>query len=419
MEIKSHPCFNEEARHANARIHLPVAPACNIQCNFCNRQYDCLNESRPGVTSRVITPEESIRYLERAMLKQENISVVGIAGPGDPFANPEETMETLRAVRKKYPEMLLCVATNGLNILPHVDELAYLKVSHVTLTVNAVDPEIGSKIYSWVRPNRKISRGVEGAALLLEKQLSAIRALKERGVIVKVNSIILPGVNDMHIMSIAKQLSVLNVDLMNCVPLLPNKNTAFSEIGEPAANIVANIRIAAGQFVTQMSHCTRCRADAVGMLGHDLTPGQTAKLIDNSILPFKDDREKPHIAVASMEGVLINRHLGDAPHLLVYARYGERIRMIDRRKTPPPGGGSNRWEALAEMLKDCRAVLVGDAGDRPIEILARSGIQVHRMEGMIDEALRTIFEGRRFNHLIKRQSNSCGGGCSSRQAGCA
>ena len=71
---------------------------------------------------------------------------MGIAGPGDPFANPDETLETLRRVRAKYPEILLCVATNGLNLPPYLDELAKLKVSHVSITVNAVDPQIGAKI---------------------------------------------------------------------------------------------------------------------------------------------------------------------------------------------------------------------------------------------------------------------------------
>ena len=60
-------------------------------------------------------------------------------------------METLRLVREKYPEMLLCVATNGLNAEPYAEELAQLQVSHVTFTVNAVDPAIGAQIYAWVR----------------------------------------------------------------------------------------------------------------------------------------------------------------------------------------------------------------------------------------------------------------------------
>ena len=77
-----------------------------------------------------------------------------------PFATPEKTLETLRLVRKRHPEMLLCVASNGLGVAPYAAELAALGVSHVTLTVNAVDPVVGAKIYAWVRDKKRVCRGV-------------------------------------------------------------------------------------------------------------------------------------------------------------------------------------------------------------------------------------------------------------------
>ena len=49
---------------------------------------------------------------------------MGIAGPGDPFANAPETMETLTLIRQVDPDVLLCVATNGLMVGPHLDGLA-------------------------------------------------------------------------------------------------------------------------------------------------------------------------------------------------------------------------------------------------------------------------------------------------------
>ena len=143
--INNHPCFNVHAKGTCGRVHLPVAPDCNIKCNYCNRKYDCVNESRPGVTSSVLTPDQAVLYLERVLEKAPNITVAGIAGPGDAFAKPQGTMETLRLIRKRFPELLLCLATNGLNVAPYIAELAELQVSHVTMTVNAVDPEIGAE----------------------------------------------------------------------------------------------------------------------------------------------------------------------------------------------------------------------------------------------------------------------------------
>ena len=55
-ELETHPCFTAKCSDY-ARIHLPVAPKCNMQCNYCLRKYSCVNESRPGVVARVMVPE--------------------------------------------------------------------------------------------------------------------------------------------------------------------------------------------------------------------------------------------------------------------------------------------------------------------------------------------------------------------------
>src|SRR5512141_901884 len=110
--LDRHPCFNPGAKGPHGRIHLPVAPHCNIRCNYCNRKFDCVNESRPGVSSAILSPKQALVYTEKVLEKEPRISVVGIAGPGDPFANPLETLETMRLIRKRFPEMLLCLSTN-------------------------------------------------------------------------------------------------------------------------------------------------------------------------------------------------------------------------------------------------------------------------------------------------------------------
>ena len=235
LDLTQHPCFNADVRHTTGRIHLPVAAKCNIQCNYCDRKFDCMNESRPGVTSAVLEPKQALAYLDKVLERVPQLKVVGIAGPGDPFANADETMETLRLVREKYPEMLLCVASNGLNVEPYAEELAKLQVSHVTITVNAVDPEIGEKIYSWVRDHKTIYRGPAAARLLLERQLSAIKTLKAAGVTIKINTILVPGINEDHVEAVAIKMRELGADIMNCIPLLPVADTPFAESGRGCA----------------------------------------------------------------------------------------------------------------------------------------------------------------------------------------
>ena len=95
MNLEQHPCFNRKSHRQYGRVHLPVAPRCNIQCKFCNRLFDCANESRPGVTSALLSPAQAMVYLAEVLKQKPNIKVVGIAGPGDPFANAEQTLELL------------------------------------------------------------------------------------------------------------------------------------------------------------------------------------------------------------------------------------------------------------------------------------------------------------------------------------
>ncbi len=425
MNLEHHPCFNVKAHKTFGRVHLPVAPRCNVQCSFCNRKYDCVNESRPGVTSGVLTPAQAMVYLATVLEQKPNIAVVGIAGPGDPFANAAETLETLRLVRQRYPEMLLCLASNGLAIGPHLDALAALKVSHVTITVNAVDPAIGARIYSWVRDGKRVLPARRGAEILLERQLDAIGGLKARGITVKVNSIIIPGINDGHIEAVARRVSALGVDILNCVPYFPNRGSAFEHIPEPSSEMVQAVRAAAGRYVKQMRHCTRCRADAVGLLGETPSRELMATLQACERLPAESpagepqiDGARPHVAVASMEGVLVNQHLGEARSLMIYGRQNGMIQFLEAREAPPPGGGGQRWTQLADTLNDCGTLLVSGIGDSPRRTLAASGLAVLEVEGVIEEAVRAVLEGQSLRHLITRKRTACAPGCAGTGGGC-
>ncbi len=419
LDLTQHPCFNSQARHRTGRIHLPVAPKCNIQCNFCNRQFDCANESRPGVTSAVLTPVKALEYLNLALQKAPFLKVVGIAGPGDPFAQPQATLETLRLVREKYPEMLLCVATNGLNAEPCVEELARLQVSHVTVTVNAVAPEIGADIYAWVRDGRAIYRGIPAAQLLLDRQLGTIRALKAAGITVKINTIVVPGINEDHVPEIAEEMRGLGVDIMNCVPLYPVAGTPFESRPEPSAEEISRLREQVGEFVPQMNHCARCRADAVGLLGAQQSPELVDLLRACASGELSPSADRPHIAVASMEGLLVNQHLGEASQLWIYDMVEGRLALLDRRKTPEPGGGDARWRKLAGSIRDCHTILVSGIGSAPRAILEQAGLRVIEMAGLISDGIQSVQRTGSVPGYMRRVIKPCGSDCQGSGMGCA
>lgn len=416
LDISKHPCFNSNVCHQVGRVHLPVAPKCNVMCNFCNRKFDCVNETRPGVTSKVLSPGQALFYLDKVVAKDPRIGVVGIAGPGDPFANADETMETLRLIRGKYPEMLLCVATNGLNIAPYIEELAALDVSHISITISAVDPEIGAQVYSWIRDSKRPFRGTTGAGIILERQLAAISSLKEHGIIVKINSIVIPGVNDHHIADISKKVHELGADIHNCIALIPVEDTPLENTEEPSDELMQSVRDQCSGYTKQMLHCTRCRADAVGLLGEDMPEEILGYLEDSANRPLDPTESRPNVAVASMEGFLVNQHLGEAAGLRIYGAVDGQVELIENRETPERGGGDARWQSLADHLSDCHAVLTNGAGPAPQRVFKQNGIKTFVVEGLIEENLEAFFKGETLRSPCR--SFSCGDSCSGDGGGC-
>lgn len=135
-KVKDHPCYSEEAHHYFARMHVSVAPACNIQCNYCNRKYDCANESRPGVVSERLTPEQAARKVLAVAAEVPQLSVLGIAGPGDAAYDWKKTKATFDKVQSQLPDIKLCLSSNGLAMPDHVEEIVAMNIDHVTLTIN-------------------------------------------------------------------------------------------------------------------------------------------------------------------------------------------------------------------------------------------------------------------------------------------
>jgi nitrogen fixation protein NifB len=352
--------------------------------------------------------------------KEPRISVAGIAGPGDPFANAEKTLETMRLIHNKYPDTILCLASNGMNLAPYVEELAEIGVSHVTVTVNAVDPEIGKNIYSWVRDGKVMYRGLQAAELLLARQLHAVEKLKENNITVKINTIVIPGINDHHIIDVARKMKKLGADLLNCMAMFPNADTVFEDVPEPSKKEMVGIRNEAEKFLPQMRHCTRCRADAVGLLDDDKTDEMRGCLSACASLPKPTEVAKPYVAVATMEGVLVNQHLGQANSFQIW---GENetggYKLVEVRPAPGNGGGPNRWMHMARLLKDCRAILVNDLGTSPKEMLKKKGIKPVLMAGFIEKGLEAVYTGKGFTTLQgKMHKCSSKGACAGGGAGC-
>lgn len=258
-----HPCFSSKAHVNKGRVHLPVSPACNIQCKFCNRSVN-KHEQRPGVTGKLLSPGTALEIVDKALDLCPELSVAGIAGPGDTLATPH-ALETFKLIHEKFPELINCLSTNGLLLERYAEALIDAGVKTVTVTVNAVDAGILQHIVNYVILDGNVYRGVEGAEILIEAQKRGIQKIAALGALVKINVVLIPGINDSHIEEIARTVQELGASIINIIPLIPQHELA--ELSAPGCRELNEARSAAELYLPVFRHCMHCRADACGIPG--------------------------------------------------------------------------------------------------------------------------------------------------------
>ena len=400
-KTKAHPCFSGGSCR-NARMHIPVAPACNISCNYCNRKYDCTNESRPGVTSEVLSPEEAARKFAVVREKMENLTVVGIAGPGDALANFENTKKSIQLITQIDPEITFCLSTNGLMLPHHADEIINLGISHVTITINAIDPSIGAKIYKEVNYNGKRYTGEQAAAVLIRNQLEGLAYLAARGVVCKVNIVLIKGVNDMHVEAVVKKVKAYGAYITNIMPLIPAEGSAFQHMPLTSNKELTEIRKKCEGTMKQMYHCKQCRADAIGTLDNDCSPAFSGKACGGcreepagEEIPAKAGRVLK-FAVASKSGMYIDEHFGHVQEFHIYEQADGSLRLLEKRNVDKYCSGEaecdneeSKIDRIIRTIEDCNAVLVLRIGYRPMKALVDKGIKVFQTCGNVEEAIKS------------------------------
>ena len=412
--IKDHPCYSEEAHHYFARMHVAVAPACNIQCNYCNRKYDCANESRPGVVSEKLTPDQAMRKVIAVANEVPQLSVLGIAGPGDACYDWNKTAATFDLVSREIPDIKLCISTNGLALPDHIDELADMNVDHVTITINMVDPMVGARIYPWIFFDHKRYTGLIAAQILHERQMLSLELLQQRGILVKVNSVMIPGVNDDHLRIVNTEVKKRGAFLHNIMPLIsdPAHGTHYGLTGQrgPTHAELKTLQDACAGGANLMRHCRQCRADAVGLLGEDRGQEFTldqlpdevsydpskrqayreivarerndhvaAKLDARASLGAADSDARILVAVATRGGGRVNQHFGHAKEFQIYEASATGVQFVGHRKVDDVycqgGFGEDATlDSVIRTLDGVDVVLCAKIGECPKDQLDAAGL---------------------------------------------
>ncbi len=341
--------------------------------------------------------------------KFSNIKVVGIAGPGEPLYN-KETFETYRLIKGRFPHLHHCVSTNGLLLLEKLEEIEDVGVTNVTVTLNALKDEIAEKIYSFISFREKIYRGREGAQILIRNQLAGIEGAVRRGLTVKVNTVLIPGINDHHVIDIAQKARKLGVYIHNIMPLIPQY--LLSHVTPPTPGERKSIQDECAKIIPQMRHCRQCRADAVGKLDEELPSGIYGATAECSLKNFnlpkaETEGEKVRVAVATsgLTG-LVDLHFGHTNIFSIYEVSPSTlsIQFLGKRKVEEayckgpecdlPSGQEDLLKKIIDLLKDCKFLLCRRIGDLPATQLKQAGIITIEDVDKIWNAIPKIFSGK-------------------------
>lgn len=414
-KIKNHPCYSVDAHHHYARMHVAVAPACNIQCNYCNRKYDCANESRPGVVSERLTPEQASKKVLAVASAIPQMTVLGIAGPGDPLANPDKTFRTFELINEKAPDIKLCLSTNGLALPGLVDRILQYNIDHVTITINMVDPQIGQHIYPWIFWKHKRWTGIDAATILHEHQMEGLELLTARGILTKINSVMIPGINDEHLVDVNREVKKRGAFLHNIMPLIsaPEHGTVFGlngQRGPTAQELKALQDQCEAGAMNMMRHCRQCRADAVGLLGEDRSAEFTTDKVEQMEVKYDLDARRAYqkqveerreatvaakqealadldgeasdiailVAVATKGEGRINEHFGHASEFQIYEVAKGGSKFVGHRRVDlycqGGYGDEDTLPGVVRAINDCHAVFVARIGGCPRDELREAGI---------------------------------------------
>ena len=393
--LAEHPCYDEDAHRRFARMHLPVAPRCNIQCNYCNRKFDCSNESRPGVTSEVLTPEQASDKVAFVYSQIPELKVIGIAGPGDPLAN-EATFETIGLVHERFPELTMCISTNGLALPGNAKRLYDLGVRFVTITMNAVDPAVGEKVYSHVTGPDGVLRGREAAEYLISRQKQGLDECVALGMVVKINIVMIPGVNSDHIPELVRYVKEHGAYTVNILPLIPVEGTAFENMDAPTPEMRKDLMGRCGDMgIKVMRHCKQCRADAIGKLGDD----RSAEFAGCGSCRTAEQRPillgnlRDVIAVATDDGVNIDRGFGNTPEFRIYSlKDGKEIERVKVDLGTSVAGKSHK-DHIASILMSLNGpkyIAVAEVGHYPEKLITDQGIRLIVSKERISDLLNRL-----------------------------
>ena len=121
----------------------------------------------------------------------------------------------------------------------------------------------------------------------------------------------------------------------------------------------------------------------------------------------------------SLEGVLVNQHLGEAEQLSIFAREESGFRLVEM---PPHAAAGRRSAALARPGRHAARLPGGVGGQCRASRRARrspaKGIKLVMMEGLIEEGLDAVYRGAEIRAPLRTNIAAAAGRCAGNGQGC-
>jgi len=167
-------------------LRISVTAECNYRCIFCHIEGEPIGGPvRVGSLPPRLAPGDYEIIAEAAsLLGVESFKITG----GEPLVRPDIT-GVIGALAQGAPGAEISMTTNGYLLAPRVGELADAGLARVNVSIHSLRGDV----YEFITGVRGLTRAVEGA-----------RAAADAGLGLKVNMVVLKGVNESEIWDLAR-----------------------------------------------------------------------------------------------------------------------------------------------------------------------------------------------------------------------
>jgi nitrogen fixation protein NifB len=369
-----------------------------------------LRGDRAPASVPALDPGDVLRLAGAARVGVRGALVAEIDGPGDPLASAADVLRALALLRDHEPSVLAGVVVDGPLFAEYADELVSLGVHHVVLRVDAVSESVARRVYPHAIHRGDVLAGADAARLVLEEGRRALRVARWHGLPVAVRFTAIPAVNLDEVADVAALAAEEGAARMDVVAHVPSPGARLARAGRPTRGEMEEaaeaVRAAFAGREPEHGPLARLDPGRLREVALDRVEG-LAERRGSAFADPPDDERTPAailpprraqvVAVASTDGVEVDRTLADVGRVRIYAVGTDRSRCVGTRSLPANllrrRDGVGHARELLAALAGCRAVVATRFTPRAATLLDAVGIRAHSLVGTVDEVLDRVARG--------------------------